>query len=85
MLSPPTQDYGKGDKFENYQLLPSFQEYILVYPNEPKVDIYYRKDPSKKLWMYHQVKGLDAAIKCTSIGCTLRLKDLYNNLPPIGT
>jgi Uma2 family endonuclease len=83
VLSPSTQDYDKGDKFDNYQLLPSFREYILVYPNEPKIDCYYRKDPSKPVWMYHQVKGLDASIKFQSIGCTVRLKDLYANLPPV--
>jgi Uma2 family endonuclease len=85
VLSPSTQDYDKGDKFENYRLLPSFREYILVHPKEPKIDCYYKKDPSKNVWLYHQISGLDAVIKFQSIGCTVRLKDLYDNSPPIGT
>jgi Uma2 family endonuclease len=68
VLSPSTQAYDKGDKFDNYRLLPSLREYILVYPDEPKIDV-----------------GIDASIKFQSIGCTVQLKNMYANLPPIGT
>jgi Uma2 family endonuclease len=85
VLSPSTQAYDKGEKFENYRLLPSLREYILVYPNEPKIDCYYLKDPSKNVWLYHQIVGLEASIKFQSIGCTVKLKNMYDNLPPIGT
>ncbi len=84
VLSKSTEAYDKGKKFDNYRLLPSFREYILVHQDEPIIDCYYRKDPSKDVWLYHQISGLDAVIKFQSIGCTVRLKDLYDNLPPIG-
>jgi Uma2 family endonuclease len=82
VLSPSTQDYDKGDKFDNYRLLPDFREYILVHTSEPKVDCYYLKDPTKNVWLYHQIKGLDAVLKFQSIGCSVKLKDLYADLPP---
>jgi Uma2 family endonuclease len=85
VLSPSTQAYDKGDKFDNYRLLPSLREYILVYPDEPKIDCYYLKDPLKNVWLFHQIVGLDASIKFQSIGCTAQLKNMYANLPPIGT
>jgi Uma2 family endonuclease len=85
VLSPSTQAYDKGDKFDNYRLLPSLREYILVYPDEPKIDCYYLKDPLKNVWLFHQIVGLDASIKFQSIGCTVQLKNMYANLPPIGT
>jgi Uma2 family endonuclease len=85
VLSPSTQAYDKGDKFDNYRLLPSLREYILVYPDEPKIDCYYLKDPLKNVWLFHQIVGIDASIKFQSIGCTVQLKNMYANLPPIGT
>jgi Uma2 family endonuclease len=85
VLSPSTQTYDKGDKFDNYRLLPSLREYILVYPDEPKIDCYYLKDPLKNVWLFHQIVGLDASIKFQSIGCTVQLKNMYANLPPVGT
>jgi Uma2 family endonuclease len=85
VLSPSTQAYDKGDKFDNYRLLPSLREYILVYPDEPKIDCYYLKDPSKNVWSFHQIVGIEASIKFQSIGCTIKLKNMYDNLPPIGT
>lgn len=85
VLSPSTQAYDKGDKFDNYRLLPSLREYILVYPDEPKIDCYYLKDPLKNVWLFHQIVGLEASIKFQSIGCTVQLKNMYANLPPVGT
>ena len=85
VLSPSTQAYDKGDKFDNYRLLPSLREYILVYPDEPKIDCYYLKDPSKNVWSFHQIVGIEASIKFQSIGCTVKLENMYANLPPVGT
>ena len=83
VLSPSTMDYDRNDKFKNYRLLPAFREYLLVSQNEPTIDHYYLKDPKKGVWLYQQISGLDASIRLQSIGCTLRLKDIYSNLPPV--
>ena len=83
VASPSTMAYDRNDKFQNYRLLPAFREYILVSQNEPMIDHYYLKDTKKGIWLYQQVSGLDASIRLQSIGCTLRLKDIYKNLSPI--
>lgn len=83
VASPSTMAYDRGDKFTNYRLLPAFSEYILVSQNEPIVDCYYLKDAKKGIWLYQQIKGLEASVRFHSIGCTVRLKDIYNNLSPI--
>ena len=83
VLSPSTMAYDKNDKFENYRLLPSFREYLLVSQNEPMIEQYYLKDPKKGIWSYQQIKGIDASIRLYSLGSTLRLKDIYSNLSPI--
>jgi Uma2 family endonuclease len=83
VASPSTMDYDRNEKFKNYRLLPAFQEYLLVSQNEPTIEKYYLKDPKKGIWLYQQVSGLDASIRLQSIGCTIRLKDIYSNLSPI--
>ena len=83
VASPSTMSYDRNDKFKNYRLLPAFREYLLVSQNEPTIDHYYLKDPKKGVWLYQQISGLDASIRLQSIGCTLRLKDIYNNLSPV--
>ena len=83
VASPSTMAYDRNDKFKNYRLLPAFREYLLVSQNEPMIDHYYLKDPKKQLWVYQQISGMDATIRLHSLGCTLRLKDIYSNLSPI--
>ena len=83
VLSPSTMNYDRNDKFKNYRLLPAFREYLLISQNEPTIDHYYLKDPKKGTWLYKQISGMDASIRLQSIGCTLRLKDIYSNLPPV--
>jgi Uma2 family endonuclease len=82
VASPSTMAYDRGDKFKNYRLLPAFREYILVSQNEPTIDCYYLKDAKKGIWLYQQINGLEASVRFQSIGCTVRLKDIYNNLSP---
>lgn len=83
VASPSTMDYDRNDKFKNYRLLPAFREYLLVSQNEPTIEKYYLKDIKKGIWLYQQFSGLDASVRLQSIGCTLRLKDIYSNLSPI--
>jgi Uma2 family endonuclease len=83
VASPSTMAYDRGDKFKNYRLLPAFREYILVSQNEPTIDCYYLKDAKKGIWLYQQINGLEESVRFQSIGCTVRLKDIYNNLSPI--
>lgn len=51
--------------------------------NEPTIERFYLKDPKKGIWLYQQITGLESSIRLQSIGCTIRLKDIYSNLSPI--
>lgn len=44
VLSDSTEEYDRGDKFENYKSIPSLEEYILVHQRERKVEVFSRKD-----------------------------------------
>jgi Uma2 family endonuclease len=44
ILSPSTESYDRGDKFERYRQLASLQEYVLVSYREPLIEVFRRDD-----------------------------------------
>ncbi|MEM8524828.1 MAG: Uma2 family endonuclease [Bacteroidota bacterium] len=75
VLSKSSKDYDKGGKFELYRSIPSFQEYMIIYQTIPKVQTWYKE--SEELWRLGNAEGLDQSITLHSIGCTIKLADIY--------
>ena len=50
VLSPSTEKYNRGTKFRNYQLIPSFKEYILVDQNEAVCERFIRQADGPGRW-----------------------------------
>ena len=84
VLSDGTQEYDKSEKFEFYQKIPSFKEYVLVHQNQAKVETYYCKNGKRNVWSYAFETGLSERIKLQSVGCTLRLQDIYREVTFLG-
>lgn len=42
VLSPSTAEYDRGEKFAHYKRVPSLQQYVLVSPDEPRVEVWTR-------------------------------------------
>ncbi len=76
VLSPSTEEVDRGSKMEDYQRIPSLQEYVLV-SQQPRVEIYRRL--SSGSWEYRELR--EGAMKLAS-GATLDLSILYADLPP---
>jgi Uma2 family endonuclease len=76
ILSPSTERWDRGKKSMLYRAIPSLQEYVLVSQDQPLVEVYRRGEP----WTYHEASGMDATVELTSIGYTLRLRDLYEGI-----
>jgi Uma2 family endonuclease len=76
ILSPSTERWDRGKKSKLYRALPSLQEYVLIAQDEPHVEVYRRGLP----WVYDEAAGMDGTIELTSIGFTLRLRDLYEGI-----
>jgi Uma2 family endonuclease len=76
VLSPSTEEVDRGSKLEDYQRIPSLQEYVLV-SQHPRVEIYRRL--SSGSWEYREVR--EGVMKLAS-GATLDLSILYTDLPP---
>jgi Uma2 family endonuclease len=75
VLSPSTETYDRGTKFQHYRELDSLQEYLLIAQNSHRVEHYSRQQDDS--WVLKDVVGIDAALELASIGCTLSLADVY--------
>jgi Uma2 family endonuclease len=85
ILSPSTERYDRGKKFQAYQTIESFQEYLLVAQDAIVVEHFVRR--SDKLWTFDVITDPTAVISLASIDCTLRVEDIYEKimLPPADT
>lgn len=78
VLSPTTALEDHNAKLEEYTQLESVQEYLLIAQDEAKVQ-HYLRDTSGK-WIYTLIAGLDKTLELPSIGCTLALADVYEQI-----
>jgi Uma2 family endonuclease len=78
VLSPSTELYDRGLKFQLYRSIPSLREYILVDQNKVQIEQYVRH--ADGAWRLHDHLGLDAELKPDSIGATLPLRLIYDGV-----
>jgi Uma2 family endonuclease len=78
VLSPNTEAYDRGKKFEHYRSIDSLAEYLLVSQDEPRIEQYLRQDGSH--WLFTAVTGLDNRITLPSIQCELSLAEVYDKV-----
>ena len=76
VLSPSTERYDRGQKFQYYQHLPSLDTYILVAHEMPLIEQYVRQSDQK--WLYSAARGLDAILSLPTLECSLVLADVYD-------
>lgn len=81
VLSPSTTHCDRGEKWEMYRRIPTLKDYLLVSQKEPKVERYTRFG-EQGLWLFGETVGLDASIDLESIGCVLRMADIYERVFP---
>lgn len=78
VLSPSTEAYDRGRKFEHYQSIESFQEYLLIASDRMHVDVIMRQTGGR--WLLRSASEPTESIELTSIGCRLLLADLYEKV-----
>jgi Uma2 family endonuclease len=79
VLSPSTSSYDRGEKFELYREIPSLSDYVLAHTNAVHVEHFSRQ--ADGCWIFREYKGDDSTIALNSINCTVRLADVYSDLP----
>lgn len=70
--------YREGYKGEHYQTIDALQEYVQIYLNEPRVDVVMRH--SNGPWPTRTAMPPAQSIWLESIGCELRLAELYEGV-----
>jgi Uma2 family endonuclease len=78
VLSPTTELYDRSKKFALYSGLDSLTDYLLVAQDRPHVELYTRHGESQ--WLLTVAESLEADIPIQSIGCTLALSAIYENV-----
>lgn len=79
VLSPATEAFDSGEKFRRYQIWNlTLSDYLLVAQNEPVISHYIRQADGG--WSYYIYQGLAERVPIQSIGCTLRLAEVYDRI-----
>ena len=72
VLSDSTEEYDRGEKFENYKSLPSLQEYVLVHQNRRAIEVFSRRDG----WA-RTIAGPGESIEIAAVDLRLSVDELY--------
>ena len=75
VLSESTAAYDRGKKFEQYQSIPSLDEYVLVAQNRPWCESFLRLPGGS--WRYTPVEGLNAVLTVAAVGVQIPLAEIY--------
>ena len=78
VLSPSTENYDRGRKFQHYRTLPALEEYLLVAQDALHVEHYARQSDGR--WVLTEADGMDGVIHLAAIGCDLLLADVYEKV-----
>ena len=77
VLSPSTEAYDRGRKFEHYRSIDSLRHYVLVSSDRVHIDLYTFRDGR---WTLSSAGELEAKLELDDIGCHLALADVYVNV-----
>lgn len=75
VLSPSTEAYDRSSKFDHYRSIESLQTYVLLAQDRWQIELFQRQERGD--WLLSVVKGADARVGLSAIGCELVLADVY--------
>ena len=75
VLSDSTEAYDRGKKFENYRLMPSLREYLLVSQKEPRIEQFVRHENEQ--WLLREAAGLQASLSLPSLEIKISLAEVF--------
>ncbi|MGD1903040.1 MAG: Uma2 family endonuclease [Geitlerinemataceae cyanobacterium] len=78
VLSKSTGAYDRGEKFQLYRTVPSFREYLLFDQTTHQVEQFVRQNDTD--WTYRAIAGVDASVTLESLGVSLALADIYEDV-----
>ena len=75
VLSPSTEKYDRGLKFEHYRKIDALRCYLLISQDRPHVDLFNRADDGK--WVLLEASGLESTLSLPAIGIELPFSEIY--------
>ena len=78
ILSKSTERYDRIAKSDYYRKLDSLAEHLLVAQEEFRIEQYTRQPEGD--WVLAETSSLEGVVELPSIGCSLRLIDVYNRV-----
>ena len=75
VLSPSTEGYDRGKKFELYRTIESFREYLIVHQDRHHVEHYSKQDDAS--WILREHIGADASVAIARLNARIPLIELY--------
>jgi Uma2 family endonuclease len=78
VLSPSTEAYDRGRKFEHYRRIESLRQYLLVAADRVQADLFTRQPDGQ--WLLTSKSSLDDEMVLDSIDCRLKLADIYEKV-----
>lgn len=77
VLSPDSERVDRGEKWLEYQTIPSLQHYVLIAQDSVRVEHYRRQGDE---WVYRELADIDGALALDPSGIVLPLADLYEGV-----
>ena len=78
VLSDSTEAFDRGDKFADYQSLPSLQEYVLINTRKARIECFRRTDEG--LWLLQFYELEDSRFALTSMEFTGKISEVYEQV-----
>lgn len=76
VLSDLTALYDRQGKFQAYQTITSFREYMLVSQNEILVEVFFKSE-NVVFWQYRSYTKLEDVIELKSVDIEISINDIY--------
>ncbi|MGA3241732.1 MAG: Uma2 family endonuclease [Bryobacteraceae bacterium] len=78
VLSPSTEAYDRGRKFEHYQSIESLKQYLLVASERVHADLFTRQPGGQ--WLLTSAGSIEDTLDLESVGCRITLRDSYERV-----
>jgi Uma2 family endonuclease len=75
VISPSTEGYDRGEKFDRYRQLDSLAEYVLVSQTAPFIQTFFRQPGGT--WLFSPYAGLDSQVAIRSLDISLSMADVF--------
>jgi Uma2 family endonuclease len=75
ILSPSTQSYDRGDKFNLYRSIASLQHYILIASESVGIEQYSRQKNGQ--WLLQETISIESALEIQTIEVSIPLSEIY--------